>query len=93
MIQQSKVSACFNALSNKCRLNALLLLVESGDEGIVAGHLARKLKRDQAAVSNHMKVLHDTGLVRSKRRGKNVIYHAEHKKVMSVLDFIKKKLS
>ncbi len=73
----------FKALADPHRLNILNFLLEpiqsccSRDEGVCACDLEAFLGLSQPAVSYHMKLLVQAGLVRAEKRGKWVYYDLE----------------
>ena len=74
-----KLSDIFKALSDPTRLRLLKLLTGQslvycgggcdGETFLCVGALAEKLKVTQSAVSQHLRILRQAGLVRGERRG------------------------
>lgn len=65
----------FKALSDETRLRLLKLLADQGSEGaLCVGALAGRVGITQSAVSQHLAVLRDAGLVVDERRGYFVHY-------------------
>lgn len=62
----------FKALSDPTRLRLLKLL--SGGQALCVNALARKLGVTQSAVSQHLRVLRQTGLVAGSRTGSFIHY-------------------
>jgi len=75
----------FQALSEEIRLRMISLLA-SGEINVT--DLTRRVGSPQPTVSRHLKVLSDTGLVRSTRRGKEVYYEIEPSRLKEAWDFI-----
>jgi ArsR family transcriptional regulator len=68
-----ELSEIFKALSDPTRLSLVKLL--SDHEGaLCVNALARELDVTQSAVSQHLRVLRQTGLVKGERRGSSVHY-------------------
>jgi DNA-binding transcriptional ArsR family regulator len=68
-----ELSEMFKALSDPTRLSLVKLL--SDHEGaLCVNALARELDVTQSAVSQHLRVLRQTGLVKGERRGSSVHY-------------------
>lgn len=73
---------CMQVLSNPVRFKIYLMILDSacdcevGSEHDVGGNcvtsISRKLEIPQPSVSNHVKELVNSGLVKSERRGRNV---------------------
>lgn len=73
--QQARV---FAALADPTRLRLLgLLLRQSGTNALCVNALARSLGVSQPAVSQHLRVLKDVGLVRGERMGFRVHYFVD----------------
>ena len=77
----SEAVQLFKALGDARRLRLLLLLAEHGPMHVAA--LCAAVGQSQTAVSNQLRVLRMTGLVRSRRQGHLAIYslaseHARH---------------
>ena len=60
------ITGILRALSDETRFSIVTILL---NHDICAGAVARRLGVSDAAVSQHMKVLRDAGLVESERRG------------------------
>lgn len=61
----------FKALSDRTRREILLML---RDGEMTAGEIADKFSTRHATISHHLKMLKDTGLVFTERRGQNIVY-------------------
>lgn len=66
-----------SALSQPSRLQIFRLLVRRGHEGMPAGAIAESLGGRQNTISTHLAVLARSGLVRSEREGRSVVYRAD----------------
>ena len=71
MARASTTSDVFNAVAEPRRREILTLLVVQERE---VGELVTLLKIDQPAVSKHLRVLRDTGLVHVRRNGRHKLY-------------------
>ena len=78
----------FSALSNETRLWVFRLLVQSGPEGLSAGDIADHLSVRQNTMSSHLKLLHQSGLINSRRDGRSVIYSPEYDTVRQLIVFL-----
>src|ERR1700723_2114175 len=70
---RSEDAGLFKALADPHRLTILATLARADDEGCVCDFTSA-LPLTQPAVSHHLKILRDTGLVTSERRGTWVYY-------------------
>lgn len=73
MNEIEELTEVFKALSAPTRLKLVKLLGEH-EGALCVNALARKLDVSQSAVSQHLRVLRQTGLVKSERRGSSVHY-------------------
>ncbi len=73
MDETEKLAEVFKALADPTRLRLVKLLSESGG-ALCVNALARILGVTQSAVSQHLRVLRQAGLVRGERRGPFVHY-------------------
>lgn len=78
----------FSALSNETRLWVFRLLVQAGPEGLSAGDIADHLSARQNTMSSHLKLLHQSGLINSRRDGRSVIYSADYNTVRQLIVFL-----
>jgi ArsR family transcriptional regulator, arsenate/arsenite/antimonite-responsive transcriptional repressor len=68
-------AALFNALADPARLKILQLLSrQKNPEALCVNALTYMLEISQPAVSQHLKILKDAGLVQGKKRGNHVHY-------------------
>ncbi len=72
--QFEKCSSTFIALGDKVRQKLLLDIVDAGFEGINVQNLAAKTKLSRPAVSHHLKILKDTGLIVPLKKGTQIFY-------------------
>jgi len=66
--------AILSALAQESRLGIFRLLIEQGDDGMPAGDIAARLKCPQNTLSAHLSILSRSGLIRSRRMGRSIIY-------------------
>jgi ArsR family transcriptional regulator len=64
----------FAALADPVRLRLVSLLSNAAGGAVCACDLVEPVGRSQGTVSHHLKVLTESGLVTSERRGRNVWY-------------------
>ncbi len=75
----------FKALADQARLQILEFLLEkeggccsAPDRTVCACHIEERMTLAQPTISHHMKVLVDSGLVRSEKRGRWVYYSIDY---------------
>jgi len=73
MDEIEKLAEIFKALSDPTRLRLVKLLSEGGG-ALCVNALAQRLAVTQSAISQHLRVLRQAGLVRGERRGSFVHY-------------------
>jgi len=73
MDEIEELTEVFKALSDPTRLRLVKLLGEN-EGALCVNALAGRLDVSQSAVSQHLRVLRQTGLVKSERRGSSVHY-------------------
>ena len=73
MDEIEELTEVFKALSAPTRLKLVKLLGEH-EGALCVNALARRLDVSQSAVSQHLRILRQSGLVKSERRGSSVHY-------------------
>ncbi len=73
-------SALFIALGDPIRQKILLDLADSGTEGINVSQLSGKSILSRPAISHHLKVLKDSGLIEPVKHGTQIFYRITIKK-------------
>jgi len=68
----------------------ILYVLHDGPQNV--GDLCAAIGAPQPAVSRHLKVLRDSGLVSARRDGMNVIYSLANPKVVKALDLLRQVL-
>jgi ArsR family transcriptional regulator len=83
----------FKALGDETRLRLVALLAqqESG-RAMCVGRLARELGVTASAVSQHLRVLKDLGLVRAERRGYRLHYFLDLERLAAYQDLVGEQL-
>jgi DNA-binding transcriptional ArsR family regulator len=76
------------ALGHEGRLLAFRLLVEAGPEGLPAGEIARRTGTLQNTSSSNLSILAATGLIRSRREGRSIIYSVAHDHFGELLEYL-----
>jgi ArsR family transcriptional regulator len=76
-------SSFFAALADPTRVRLLVALAgQTGDHALCVGALASRLAVSQPAVSQHLRILRNLGLVRAERRGLHVHYSLDRQRLV-----------
>lgn len=78
------------ALAQDTRLETFRLLVRLEPEGLPAGEVARQMEVPQNTMSAHLAILARSGLVRSERRSRTIIYRADLSRLREMMLFLVK---
>lgn len=84
---QSAVAA-LSALAQEHRLALFRLLVQSGEDGIAAGAIARALGVPNSSLSFHLAQLRRAGLVEQERRHRSLIYRADYAAMNALIAYL-----
>lgn len=76
------------ALAQESRLAAFQLLVRAGEQGLPAGDIARALGVPHNTLSTHLSTLTHSGLVRSRRESRSIIYSVDFHGTRALLAFL-----
>ncbi len=79
-----KISDFYKALSDYSRLKIIISLLDN--DGLCVSEIMEQVKMSQTAVSNQLKVLKITSIVKSERRGKNIIYSLNDEHVKDIIN-------
>jgi DNA-binding transcriptional ArsR family regulator len=85
LAQLKDVAASFKLLADETRLRVLSLLIQHGELNVRM--LCAQLDQSQPAVSHHLALLRDAGLIRARRDGKHNFYRCIPEKMNSFVDF------
>lgn len=75
----------FHAIADPTRRRMLEML---RDKELAAGDLAGSFRMSQPSVSQHLRVLRDAGLVRTRRLGRQRIYQIRPRHLRTVVDWV-----
>lgn len=89
MDNQSAIDT-LSALAQGTRLDTFRLLVRQGANGLAAGDIARELDVPQNTMSAHLAVLARSGLVKSTRYSRSIVYRANLDVLRSLTVFLVK---
>ena len=88
MIDEQIAVAALEALAHGDRLQAFRLLVKAGPSGLPSGEIADRLEIPRTRMSFHLAALERSGLLRSWREGRNVLYAVEVMRMRALLVFL-----
>ena len=77
-----KIDAVFAALSSTPRRKILAFLTETS---LTAGAIAERFEMSKPALSKHLKILENAGLVRSEKKGQFVHYSLADRNMLATL--------
>jgi ArsR family transcriptional regulator, arsenate/arsenite/antimonite-responsive transcriptional repressor len=80
--------AALAALAQESRLDIYRLLVQTGPQGLPAGHIGEQLGLPSATLAFHLKELKNAGLVTCTRNGRSLIYAAEYPTMNALLLYL-----
>lgn len=78
----------FGALAQDTRLHVFRLLLNASPDGLPAGEIARRLGTPHNTMSAHLAILSRTGLARSRRESRQIIYTVDLETVRSLVTFL-----
>ncbi|KPK15454.1 MAG: ArsR family transcriptional regulator [Betaproteobacteria bacterium SG8_41] len=87
-METKAAAGALGALSQETRLAIFRLLVRAGPDGLPAGKVATELDVPPATLSFHLTQLARASLVRSRRRGRFVIYIADFDAMTALLTYL-----
>ena len=80
--------AALAALAQETRLDIFRLLVQSGEEGMPAGHIGERLGLPSATLSFHLNQLKHAQLVTFRRESRSLIYKAAYPVMNDLLAYL-----
>ncbi|GJL98034.1 MAG: transcriptional regulator [Hyphobacterium sp.] len=81
-------STAFSALGHPARLALFQTLAKARPDTIRAGALAQALKIPPSTLTSHLQVLERSGLIRSARQSRTILYSVEAETARSLVDFL-----
>lgn len=86
MARATTNSDAFNAVAEP-RRREILIFLANGEHRV--GEIVLALRIAQPSVSKHLRVLHDVGLVRSRRAGRHILYKTDAEAIRPLHEFSK----
>lgn len=77
------------ALAHESRLAVFRQLIRRGPDGLAAGEIAERQNISAPNASFHLAELVRSGLIRSRRDGRNVIYSADFGAIQGLVDYLR----
>lgn len=87
-MKQDSAIQCLAAIAHDGRLSLMRRLIQAGPEGMASGDLAKAEKINSTTASAQLLVLSNSGLIRSKRAGKQIIYSAQYDRFQTLITFL-----
>ncbi len=84
----AKTVKILESLAQKTRLKAFKILVKAGLDGMPAGEIGDKIGVAQNNMSFHLSHLENSGLIKSKKDGRYIIYSADFKVVENLMKYL-----
>ena len=86
MKSSGQVADVFTAIADQSRRALLLRLAKEGERSVT--ELLEPFSISQPAVSKHLRILREVGLVRSRKEGRERIYKIEASQLRDVFDWL-----
>jgi ArsR family transcriptional regulator, arsenate/arsenite/antimonite-responsive transcriptional repressor len=84
-----KCGPFFTAMGDEVRQKLFMNMAEAGGEGVNVSNLTSKTRLSRPAISHHLKVLKESGLIESYRSGtKNYYYVDLRRKLEELKEFV-----
>jgi len=76
------------ALAQETRLGIFRMLVSRGFQGLAAGEIGERLELPSPTLSFHLSQLRVAGLVSSRRESRSIIYTANYKTMVDLVNYL-----
>ena len=87
-MEKHEALAALVGLAQETRLDIYRLLVQTGPDGMPAGHIGEQLGLPSATLAFHLKELRHAGLVTFTRNGRSLIYVAAYPTMNALLSYL-----
>lgn len=87
-LDEQQALDAFAALSQETRLQMVRTLVVAGPDGMAAGAVADAVGTSSSSASFHLASLERSGLVRSRREARSIIYSASYEGLSGLVEFL-----
>ena|SRR3989338_5427926 len=85
-----KAVSLLDSLAQENRLKTFGILVKAGLDGLVAGEISKKMNMPQNTMSFHLSNLKNSGLIKSKKQSRYIIYSIDFVTVEKLMKFLLK---
>ena len=76
-----ELAALAKALAHRARVKILRLLMERGEDACICGDICAQLPLAQSTISQHLKMLRESGLIRARCDGPRVCYYVDNERL------------
>ena len=90
MLDNDELTRLLEAVSEPMRMQIVFLLSDHAQLNV--GEIARQFRISRPAISHHLKVLKDAGIVRSEKSGQEVYYRIDRQRIVTALRALADKL-
>jgi DNA-binding transcriptional ArsR family regulator len=87
-MDQTHAVAALGALAQDTRLSVFRLLVQAGQNGMIAGAVAERMSVPASTMSHHLATLERAGLVVSERESRLIRYAANYEGMRELLTYL-----
>jgi DNA-binding transcriptional ArsR family regulator len=87
-METKNATDAFGALAHQQRLAVFRMLIRTGPDGLSAGEIAQRLETPPSSLSFHLSQLERSGLIRSRRESRHVIYAADIEGTRRLLSYL-----
>jgi len=89
-LQEEQIAEILRAIAHPSRIKILQILE---NEQRCVRDLERLVKIKQSNLSQHLRILKDKGILNCERKGMEVCYQIKEKKILDIINFMKKFLT
>ena len=87
-MEATNAIGALGALAQEHRLALFRLLVQAGEDGMIAGAIAEALGVPNSSLSFHLAQLGRAGLIRKERRHRSLIYRADYAAMNELVSYL-----
>jgi predicted transcriptional regulator len=90
-MDRNLAARCLGELGNLTRLDVYRLLVRAGPRGLNIREIQTRLDVPASTLAFHLRGLVGAGLVVQHKAGREIVCHANHRRLNDVIDFLRDK--
>lgn len=87
-MKQDQAIECFGAMAQETRIAIMRLLVRNSPDGLRVTEIAKRLDVVPSTLSGHLNVLRRSGLLKSRRNQREIIYSVDLETINDMMLFI-----